>query len=257
MIDEHRARLPWGARVVLPVLGLFALVLGVGPTLTKPLGMLPALLVICVGALLLAYSLQRFVDRAPWSGLGITFNLRSVAHLLLGVLLGAAVMAVAHVFYVLFGLAEWRAGFRLDGVWLALLGVLLSQAFPEEVLFRGYLFGTVRRERPLWTAVVVSSLVFGSIHIFSSGGTHNFFEQVLYMLMACGFGFALAACRAATGTVWLAVGFHTAHNVFSKAFTVTNPGLYGWEIVVHGLVLLALGLLWLRAQPRSAVSAGR
>ena len=258
MIDEHRARLPWGMRVVLPVLGLFALVLGIGPTLTKALGMLPALLVVCVGALLLAHGLQRFVDRAPWSGLGITTNGRSVAHLVLGVLLGAAVMAVANVLYVLFGLAEWRAGFRLDGgVWLALLGVLLSQAFPEEVLFRGYLFGTVRRERPLWTAVVVSSLVFGSLHIFSSGGAHDFVEQVLYMLMACGFGFALAACRVATGTVWLAVGFHTAHNIFSRAFTVTNPGLYGWEIVVHGLVLLALGLVWLRAQPSKAVSAGR
>src|SRR5687767_2082470 len=113
MIDEHRARLPWGARVFLPPLGLFALVLGVGPTLTEPLGMVPALLVVCVGAVLVAHGLQRFVDRAPWSGLGITFNGRTVVHLLLGVLLGAAVMAVANVVYVLFGLAEWRAGFRL------------------------------------------------------------------------------------------------------------------------------------------------
>ncbi|SDM22345.1 hypothetical protein [Allokutzneria albata] len=71
--------------------------------------------------------------------------------------------------------------------------------------------------------MAVSSLVSGSIHVFSSGGTHSF----------------------------------TAHNVFTRAFTLTAPGLHGWEILVRGLVLLTVVLVWLRFQPSRAVNAGR
>ncbi|WP_086823734.1 CPBP family intramembrane glutamic endopeptidase [Allokutzneria sp. NRRL B-24872] len=254
MIDEHRARLPWGVRIFLPLMGFLAAVMVVVPSaaqlfaaigLPKQAVGYASLLVMSGAAVLIAYCLQRFVDRRPWAALDITLN-RAIGPLLLGVLISAAVMTCANAVYVVMGAAEWRTGFRPDGLFLALLAAMLGQALPEEVLFRGYLFATVLRERPMATAVVTSALVFGSFHIFSSGGTTSFGQQVLYTLMACCLGFALAACRAASGTIWLAVGFHTGHNTVGGAFTDTNPGLYSLEIVLHGVVLLLAGAcaLW-------------
>jgi membrane protease YdiL (CAAX protease family) len=50
---------------------------------------------------------------------------------------------------------------------LIALGVLVIVAAPisEEIFFRGFFFGSLRRHLPFWGAMVISGLLFGLVHV--------------------------------------------------------------------------------------------
>ncbi len=50
---------------------------------------------------------------------------------------------------------------------LIALGILVVIAAPisEEIFFRGFFFGALRRSLPFWAAMVISGLVFGLVHL--------------------------------------------------------------------------------------------
>jgi membrane protease YdiL (CAAX protease family) len=69
-------------------------------------------------------------------------------------------------FYPAFALIT-GAKLTLHDRWLALLPGLFAQAgIAEEVLFRGYLFGHLRRTRTFWQAALLALLPFVTVHLF-------------------------------------------------------------------------------------------
>src|SRR5262245_61646986 len=61
----------------------------------------------------------------------------------------------------------WAAGDAMELVpaapWL-LLGVFAQGGIAEELVFRGYLFGHIRRTRPFWRAALISAIRFALVH---------------------------------------------------------------------------------------------
>lgn len=84
----------------------------------------------------------------------------------------------------------------------------LLQGIPEELLFRGYLRGTLAERVPVDTAVAVSAVSFGVLHIVSMGSGDTVAAKSLYVLYAIGMGLAAGGLRALTGSTWAAIGFH-------------------------------------------------
>lgn len=50
-------------------------------------------------------------------------------------------------------------------VWLA-VGIFLQGGVAEEIVFRGYLYGHIRRGRPFWRAALISAIPFAAAHLY-------------------------------------------------------------------------------------------
>jgi membrane protease YdiL (CAAX protease family) len=107
--------------------------------------------------------------------------------------------------------------YRIEGLnpWIFLLpavAMALSAGIFEELLFRGVLFRTLEEVFGSWIALVVSSFVFGFVHLLNPAGT--VMGAVFISIEA---GLLLAAAYMVTRRLWLGIGFHIAWNYTQSA----------------------------------------
>ena len=254
--QDRRPRLTW--RILLAWLGFFGCVLIVGMTVQTATARLPPVishavvgLAITAGALGLVLLLRRHADRRPWSGIGLTLDHAAIPRLLFGIVLAAIVTTVAAAATVQLGFADWGQSADTTKKWteqglattiiVIAISTLLVQGFPEELVFRGYMFRNLGETLPLWATVASSSLIFGSMHVLSNGGATTLGEGVLYAVVATGFGLMLAACRTVSNTLWLGIGFHGGYNAFNGRFTIVDQDavIPSWLILLGVLIAAA------------------
>ncbi|MET0388208.1 MAG: type II CAAX endopeptidase family protein [Polyangiales bacterium] len=95
---------------------------------------------------------------------------------------------------------SWPSGMLVA----ALLGALLPVG--EELFFRGYLFGVLKRFGT-WPAAIGCTLVFGALHAEQSWGNWGGLLAIVIT------GATLTALRALTGSTWIALVGHLAYNL--------------------------------------------
>jgi membrane protease YdiL (CAAX protease family) len=280
--QDLRLRLTW--RILLAWLGFFGCVLIIGTTVQAVTAGLPAVishaaagLGITASAIGLVFLLRRHADRQSWSGIGLALDRAAIPHLLFGIGLAAIVTTIAAAATVQLGLADWgpsadvtkdlaEQGLAITIIMIA-MATLLVQGFPEELVFRGYIFGNLGGTLPLWATMANSSVIFGSMHVFSSAGATTLGEHVLYALAATGFGLMLAVCRTVSGMLWFGIGFHGGFDGFNSRFITLHQGAFApaWLIVL-GVLIFSSALIiavrqcrapldW-RAVPGDAQDAG-
>ena len=83
----------------------------------------------------------------------------------------------------------------------------------EESWFRGYPLYALARGAGFWPAAVISSIIFGALHLTKSD--ENFID--IFNIMALGLIVCFALKR--TGNLWLPVGFHAAFD-FMQFFVI-------------------------------------
>jgi ABC-2 type transport system permease protein/sodium transport system permease protein len=88
---------------------------------------------------------------------------------------------------------------------IACLGI--APGVCEEVFFRGWLFGAVRRAWSGWGSVLATGLVFGLFHVILAGGAAP--ERLAPSTLL---GVLLGWCRWRTGSVWPGLTIHVLHN---------------------------------------------
>ena len=143
--------------------------------------------------------------------------------------------------------------FRLDP---SLVVLCLVTGVFEEALFRGVMFkgfvrplATSRHAKPLLRAAVVSSCVFGVLHVSGEVPVSGFDEVVtaqvvLKPLQAALFGFVMAGVFARSRNLWLTCGLHAAFNALSEGPLFLASGyLPATDLTgsVADAVLLAVG----------------
>jgi membrane protease YdiL (CAAX protease family) len=155
-----------------------------------------------------------WLRREPWSALGLHAG-QTGRNIVIGVALGIALLLLNGLIGALFqaaGVTQNQAqlypllpGDRL-GHLLFFIGAALLAPLGEELLFRGYLFSTVRPySRPL--AYLLSALAFALAHGLSAT------EGVVVLLTTTfGIGIALAAMREQTGSLVPAIVAHMVNN---------------------------------------------
>ncbi len=110
------------------------------------------------------------------------------------------------------------SGFALSGLdWITLpilwaAGMVLV-GLAEESWFRGYPLQALARGTGFWPAAIISSLVFGALHVTKPD--ENFID--IFNIVALGMIMCFALQR--TGSLWLPVGFHTAFD-FMQFFVI-------------------------------------
>jgi membrane protease YdiL (CAAX protease family) len=179
------------------------------PWVTVALGLVTAVLAVLVYRWVVRRTERREVTELAGSG--------AVARLLTGVLIGAAMFGV-----VAFNIA-FNGGFHINGLGsvpgaVGLLGFMAAAAVTEELLFRGVLFRIVERWTGTYLALLLTGLIFGGAHLLNADAT--LWGAVAIAVEA---GFMLAACYAATRTLWVPIGLH-----------------FGWNFLLGGVFSLAV-----------------
>jgi uncharacterized protein len=155
----------------------------------------------------------------------------------LGLLLGAGLytacvlVLMALGFYRVEGLNPWA--FLLPAVAIA-----LSSGVFEELLFRAVLFRIVEEWAGSWASLILSSLVFGFLHLINPGATLT--GAVFISIEA---GLLLAAAFMLTRRLWLGIGFHIAWNYTQSA---VFSGIVSGNEAAPGLIRPSIaGPAWL------------
>ncbi|WP_435741806.1 lysostaphin resistance A-like protein [Nocardioides sp. SYSU DS0663] len=120
--------------------------------------------------------------------------------------------------------------------------VLLSEAVPEEIVFRGYVIGVVRERLPAWWSIVVQAALFTGFAVVLRG-----FTGIADLSMFLGMGGALGYLRIVSGSVWTAVGFHAAFQTGSQLVltqeVVSFSGSPASAMLALGAVPFATGVI--------------
>lgn len=245
---------------LITVAGLFASVFGGGLPAslllerTNPLRQPLVVLGVTSVAVLLVWLVRRYLAHRPWQGLRLTRSWSALPQALLGV--GAAMAAVigANAISVALGVATWAPGIdpsQLLLLPLAIAIIVLGQAFPEELWFRGHLFDTLSDRLTPRTVLVVTSLVFGSLHIFSHSPAQGLAEKLIYVVQAMSLGLACGAARSRTGALWAAIGFHTGYHI-GYGLLPTESTHYGVQLVILAATTSVAALFFLLKRPQVA-----
>lgn len=112
---------------------------------------------------------------------------------------------------------QWIGG-AYHGTWAGFGGLLaptlmaIGAALSEEALIRGFALGLIERWAGSLTALVLTALLFGTLHFDNAGA--GIWPVVALVL---GPGFALGAAYLATGRLWLPIGLHFGWNFGQSA----------------------------------------
>ena len=129
-----------------------------------------------------------------------------------------------------------------DGSTLNALGVivLITVLAPlaEEILFRGYIYGSLRNLRGIWPAAIVTGILFGAVHAGSA--------PVGFLVPLGVFGFLLCLLREFGGSLYPCMALHALNNSIALGSTLH----YDWQIPVMmvGSVIAVLALAALLAR---------
>lgn len=138
-----------------------------------------------------------------------------------GLYTGSVLVLMAMGVYKINGLNSWT-------LLLPAVSMAISSGVFEELLFRGVLFRSVETWFGTWTAMIVSSLVFGLTHLINPEAT---LEGALFIAVEA--GILLAAAYILTRRLWLSIGFHMAWNYTQSAIF---SGIVSGNEAAQGLI---------------------
>lgn len=97
---------------------------------------------------------------------------------------------------------------------LAFLTLVVVAPVAEEILFRGYLLGKLRKYTPLWIAILITSLLFGLVHFAWNVGIDTFALSIILCLVTVW-----------SKSLWPAILLHMLKNFVAFYFLFINPNL--------------------------------
>jgi membrane protease YdiL (CAAX protease family) len=193
--------------------------------------------------------LVRLVERRPVTELALPGMGKELG---IGMLVGAGLYTASVLVLMMMGIYRIE-GFNPASFMLLSVAMALTSAVFEELLFRGVLFRIVEEWLGSWISLVVSSLVFGLVHLMNPEAT---LTGAIFISVEA--GILLAAAYMLTRRLWMSMGFHFAWNftqsgIFSGIVSGSDsaPGLV--KPVIDGPALLTGGQFGLEASVIAAL----
>lgn len=134
-----------------------------------------------------------------------------------------AVLVIQQIFPIDTG-QEQALGFQRDAsgsaLFLAFMGLVILPPVAEELIFRGFFYGTLRGHKlsVAWS-IFITSVVFGALHLFGAAD-----GKLLWIALLDTFILSIVLCyiREKTGAVWASILVHALKNgvVFLNLFII-------------------------------------
>ncbi len=178
--------------------------------------------VLAVLAMLAYAAYVRWIERRPVTEFGRS---RAVREWAVGVALGFG--AITLTVAVIAALGGYRVtGWNPPAVLVPVLSLAIFSGVFEEIVARGLIFRLLEDWLGSWTALALSALMFGFLHIMNPNAT-----LLAAAAISIEAGILLGALYMLTRRLWMAIGLHMAWNF-------TQGGIYG--IPVSGLEVQGL-----------------
>jgi membrane protease YdiL (CAAX protease family) len=97
---------------------------------------------------------------------------------------------------------------------MAFVALVIIPPVVEELLFRGYLFGRLRQSLGFWSSALITSVLFGLVHLQWNVGVDVFALSLV-----------LCFLREKTGAIWAGIGLHMIKNGVAYVFLFLQPDL--------------------------------
>lgn len=207
-------------------LAIFCLVIWLGHSMTSwqlPIGLINLARAIGLSIGFVAVIWVAMKSRKDHSEfLGTHGALKNLKHFVVGMGLLAGPLLVTLLISKIFGWANYElnpnSAIVKQQLFAALI-VLLFEAFPEEIAFRGYLFGRLRTDFSAFKSGLITVILFVLLPLIvvpfqiyvidmpvTIGGSNAITGgYIMYMTL---FGCLTAFLRVLTGSVWTGIGFH-------------------------------------------------
>lgn len=180
--------------------------------------------VLTAGALAMI-ALALSFERAPWSSVGLLAPLKGLGQGAAWWLVPAGIGLAAAL------LMGWGQAALIPGPddaivkFAALIAlVFLSEALPEELIFRGYIQSRLTGLVGAWGGVLIQAALFTGFAILIGAA-----PDLMQVGFIAAFGVALGMLRVATGTLWAPIGFHLIFMTVQQSYGA------GWELVALSL----------------------
>ena len=98
--------------------------------------------------------------------------------------------------------------------YLAFIALVVLAPVAEELIFRGYLYGKLKKYVPIWVAMIMTSIVFGAVHGAWNLAIDTFALSVIMCLL-----------REITGNIWSSILLHMIKNGIAYYFLFINTAL--------------------------------
>lgn len=178
-------------------------------TPVETLGALALALVVIV----IYLACRRWIERRPNDELPLIALPRELS---LGLLIGAGLfMLMTSIVAALGGIAIERVN-GIGALW-AMLGLAITSGVFEEILFRGILLRHIEAMLGTWTALAITSLLFGLAHL--SNPDSSIFAALAIAMEA---GILLGAAYLWKRRLWIPIGIHAAWN-FTQGWVFSVP----------------------------------
>ena len=176
------------------------------------------------------YIARRWLDKKSFESLGLKLDQQALVDVFIGI--GIAFVQMGFIYILMFGL-NWLTfeGFawEFDPINVVITGILtffvvfLFVGWNEELLSRGYHLQTIASGTNLFWGVIISSAVFGALHLGNPSATWVSTAGIFFA------GIYLAYGYIRTKQLWLPIGLHIGWNFFEGVvfgFPVSGLDIY-------------------------------
>ena len=196
----------------------------------KPEYLLLATIAETVAITISVFLARRFLDKQPIESLGVKLDIQALFDLLAGI--GITFVQMGFIYIVMLGLG-WLTftGFawQFDSARVVITNVLtffivfVFVGWNEELLSRGYHLQTIASGFNLFWGVIISSAVFGLLHLGNPNATWVSAAGIFFAGIYLAFGYIR------TKQLWLSIGLHIGWNFFEGVgfgFPVSGLDIY-------------------------------
>ena len=218
---EHRLRTGWRILIFILTFLAIAKVLNIliklvgGPPDNKLLSeLLKRSFLIVVSTVAVVIS-RKFLDKKSFKSFGLNFNKNGMTDLLIGFFISGLMIGIIFLSLKTMGYVKIENfGFNNVAIsnmftfllWLLIIGVSVS--WFEELTFRGYLLQNLVDGIGIRWAVLISSIIFGLIHLQNPNAT--ILSGIIIILIT----FILVLGWLRSGQLWIPFGLHAGWNFF-------------------------------------------
>ena len=183
-----------------------------------------------IGFFVSIYIARRLLDKRSFVSLGLKMNAQTLMDILAGIVITFFMMGLIYLIEVAAGWLTFEAfAWEVEPVNIVITSVaafflvFILVGWNEELLSRGYHLQTIASGINLFWGVILSSAVFGALHLGNPNAT---WVSAAGILLA---GLFLAYAYMRTGQLWLSIGLHIGWNFFEGVvfgFPVSGLDIY-------------------------------
>ena len=184
-----------------------------------------------------------FWDKKPWSVMKLRVDHQAIKGFVLAASWTVIIVVASCVGAIFLGdVDKSAASWSVANLVKAFVSAFLIQGFPEELVFRGYIFQTLHLKPA--HKMLASAALFAAIHLVHLTSGWGF--GLLTTAMAFSFGLFAAILRDRYQTTWAAVAVHGGIHMTRKMFELAGYGFGNSHFMLAGtgFLLCSIYLLW-------------